>query len=425
MEMLDDGLRDVAVEIGRKIGVAEMLDDGQRDRMEALNREQLDMVEASAGEQGGKMSMSVDGQMDGIEALNGGQGDQVEMRNNRLWASVESVSGAALVYTTRGDLVENVHRGHVAVVRADGELAAEAGDANVWTYMRSAAKPIQAMVALMSGAVDALGLDDEALALMCASHQGGTAHIKVLERMLAQTGVMEDELSFHRTLPSGLVERETFLRSGGERRKLYHVCAGKHIAMLAVSKHQGWSPASYTEPDHPLQQKVLHSLSLFAGLPPEELRLAVDGCGLPVAALPLWRLALAYARLSVQPEAWADAALRAAAARIAAAMNRHPALVEGSGRLATAMLGDSNVVAKSGAQGIFVFALRQEQLAVAIKLDDGGESAWPQAACAVLEQLRVGGDLADRIRSQFPPTIVNDVGETVGSRVPCLRLRLL
>lgn len=381
-------------------------------------------MEMSDGKQGG-VERSEERHRDGVGISNGGKGGVMEMPDDGLHASTESVSGEALVYTTRGNMVENVHRGHVAVVRADGVLVAEAGDANVWTYMRSTAKPIQAVAALMSGAVDAAGLDDEALALMCASHQGGAEHIKVLEKMLAQTGVMEEELMFHQTLPNGIEEREIFLRSGGERRKLYHVCAGKHIGMLAVSKHRGWSSASYTAPDHPLQRKVLHSLSVFTGLPPEELRLAVDGCGLPVAALPLWRLALVYARLSVQPEAWADAALRAAAARIAAAMNRHPALVEGSGRLATAMLGDKNVVAKSGAQGIFVFALRQEQIAVAIKLDDGGESAWPQAACAVLEQLRVGGSLAERIRSQFPPTIVNDIGETVGSREPCLRLRLL
>lgn len=348
----------------------------------------------------------------------GGPGEEMQ-------EAVEGVTGDALVYTTRGALVENVHRGHVAVVCADGKLIAAAGDVNVQTYMRSTAKPVQAIAVMMSGVADKLGLDDEALALMCASHQGGPAHIAALERMLVRTGVLEEALAFQETMPSGKEEREAYLRSGGEPRKLHHVCAGKHIGMLALCKYRGWPGDSYTEPDHPLQREVLRFAGMFAGLPPEELPLAVDGCGLPVAALPLWRLALVYARLTARPEAWADTALRAAAARIAAAMSRHPALVEGPGRLATAMLGDGNVVAKSGAQGIFAFALRKERLAVAIKMDDGTESAWPQAACAVLEQLRIGGELAARIRSQFPPAIINDTGATVGRREPCLRLRLL
>ncbi|MBW7476757.1 asparaginase [Paenibacillus oenotherae] len=352
-------------------------------------------------------------------------GEAGSMRVEERWNEVDEIGGLPLVVATRGGMAENVHRGHVAVVRADGKLVAAAGNADVWTFMRSTAKPIQAIAAILAGAVEKAGLDDAALALMSASHQGEAEHMAVLERMLVQTGVAEEELIFHETLPSGMKGRHEWQQGGGQPRKLYHVCAGKHIGMLALSKQRGWPLDSYWQPDHPLQREVLRIVSIFAGLPPEAIRLAIDGCGLPVFAMPLWRIALAYARLAAQPEAWADTAVRAAAARIAAAMNSHPALVEGSGRLATTMLGDGNVVAKSGAQGIFVFALRQEQLAVAIKMDDGTESAWPQAACAVLEQLRIGGELAERIRSGFPPSIINDAGQTVGRREPCLRLRLL
>ncbi|WP_274649417.1 asparaginase [Paenibacillus humicola] len=332
------------------------------------------------------------------------------------------VLGVPLVRTTRGGRTENVHAGHAAVVSADGELLRFAGDAGVWTFMRSTAKPVQALPAVLGGVLEAYGLDEAALAMMCASHQGGPEHLAVLERMLWQTGVREEQLAFGPALPSGERARHELLRSGGGPRKLYHVCAGKHIGMLALCRLRGWPLETYTRPDHPLQRELLRLVADIAGMPPEAVGLAVDGCGLPVFALPLRRLALVYARLSARPAEWADDAVRASAERIAAAMNRHPALVEGPGRLASVMLGDGNIVAKSGAQGVFVFALRRERLAVALKLADGGETAWPEAVCAALGQLGCGGELVRRIREQFPPSIRNDAGQTVGRTEPVFRL---
>ena len=339
--------------------------------------------------------------------------------------SASKVLGVPLVQTTRGDRVENVHSGHIAVVSLEGEgsLLAQAGDADIMSYLRSTAKPVQAFAAVLGGVLESYGLEEDALAIMCGSQQGEAEHIELLTRMLQLTGVDEEQLAFGKTMPASLRARDELTASGGGPRKLYHVCAGKHIGMLALCKLRGWPMDSYTRPDHPLQQELLGHIAAFSGTQPETIECAVDGCGLPVFALPLWRLALIYGRLAAAPAgAGGSAAMAAAAARVAAAMNSGPALVEGPGRLASVMLGDGNVVAKSGAQGVFAFALRREKLAVAIKLADGGESAWPEAACAVLEQLRAGGDLAARIRGHFPPAIVNDAGETVGRREPVLRL---
>lgn len=333
------------------------------------------------------------------------------------------VLGVPLERTTRGHQTENVHCGHLAVVSADGHIVAAAGDAGVWTFIRSTAKPVQAFPSVAGGMLEAFGLDDSALAMMTASHMGEASHVAALERMLALTGVSEEELMFHPTLPAGQQAREALLRSGGTPRKLYHVCAGKHIGMLALCRLRGWPAASYMEREHPLQQEVLRAVSLFSGLPAEAIGLAVDGCGLPVFAMPLWRLALIYARLAARPEGWADDAARSAAARIAAAMNARPGLVEGTGRLASVMLGDGNVVAKSGAQGVFVFALRRERLAVAVKVADGSEAAWPGIVGSALEQLGLGGGLAARVRSHFSPALVNDAGRIVGAREPLFRLR--
>lgn len=351
------------------------------------------------------------------------------------------VLGVPLVSTIRGGMVENVHGGHAAVVSADGKLVAHAGDPSILAYMRSTAKPVQALPALLGGVPEAFGLDEEAIALLCASHQGTPAHIEALERMLALTGVREEQLVFGPQLPANDQARDEVMRRGTGPRKLYHVCAGKHIGMLALCKLRGWSMETYAEREHPLQQELLRTVAALAELEPAAIGCALDGCGLPVFALPLWRIALVYARFAAWDAAAADggsaggapalgaaaalargAAIPAAAGRIAAAMRSHPALVEGPGRLASLLLGDGNIIAKSGAQGVFVFALRKEGIAGVVKLADGGETPWPEAVCGMLEQLGLAADVVASIRLAFPPEMLNDAGQVVGRRESCLRL---
>ncbi|GGD75896.1 asparaginase [Paenibacillus nasutitermitis] len=343
--------------------------------------------------------------------------------NQNIEQRAIEVLGEPLEVTTRGDWVENVHSGHVAVVSSEGKIIAHAGDPGIGTIIRSTAKPFQAIPSVLGGIVEKYGLPDEAIALMTASHRGTPRHLFVLERMLELTGVDENDLVFAETMPADPQNREEGLHIGVKPRKLFHVCAGKHIAMLALCKLKGWPPDSYTDPGHPLQQELLATVASYAGLPLDSIGLAVDGCGLPVFALPLWRLAFMYARLSSPSPEGVDSATKAAAARITAAMNNAPDLVEGYGRLASVMLADDNVIAKSGAQGVFVFALRKEGIAVALKLADGGESAWPGCSAAVLEQLHAGADVMERINNYFSAEIYNSAGQLTGRREPSLRLK--
>lgn len=81
---------------------------------------------------------------------------------------------AATVY--RGDLVENTHAAHVAVVDAEGRVIYAFGDPSRLTLARSAAKPAQALAVLETGALDRFGFDDADLALMCASHNSEPRH---------------------------------------------------------------------------------------------------------------------------------------------------------------------------------------------------------------------------------------------------------
>ena len=52
-----------------------------------------------------------------------------------------------LVEVTRGALTESRHRGHIVVVEPDGNIVAYLGSPQTVTFLRSSAKPFQALAA--------------------------------------------------------------------------------------------------------------------------------------------------------------------------------------------------------------------------------------------------------------------------------------
>ena len=84
---------------------------------------------------------------------------------------------------TRGSTVESVHYGAVAVVDSHGKLLASYGDPDAVTFLRSTAKPFQALPFMELGGADRYGFTDEEVALMCASHSGTDEHVRVVKSM--------------------------------------------------------------------------------------------------------------------------------------------------------------------------------------------------------------------------------------------------
>lgn len=205
--------------------------------------------------------------------------------------SGDRIKDVPLVYMNRGGRTENVHRGRIAVVSAeDGRLLHACGDADALTYVRSTAKPIQAIASLLDGIAEAHGFEQRHLALLAASHRGSGRQIEVLEEILERTGLDEDLLAIQPTLPVGRQARDEYAAAGGKPRKLLHTCAGKHLGVLAWSKLKGWPLEGYIRPDHPAQQEIVRRIRQWADADSEEVTIGKDGCGFPVAAMPCARL---------------------------------------------------------------------------------------------------------------------------------------
>jgi L-asparaginase II len=249
----------------------------------------------------------------------------------------------------RGGVVESRHRVHA--VRVEGGTAVEAwGDPELMTFMRSSAKPLQALPLVRAYE----NLSDEEVAIACASHGAAPEQLAAVKLLLARSWSSEEDLE------CGPVE--------GSR--LRHNCSGKHAGMLAVCAARGWPREGYRLPDHPLQKEIAALVAEAAGA--KALRTAIDGCGVVTFALPLGDMAKAFGRLARGEFEGAE--------RIVAAMTAKPELVEGPGRTTTEVMKElPGAIAKGGAEGLLCVGYR-DGVGFALKAEDGATRAVGPAA---------------------------------------------
>ena len=103
----------------------------------------------------------------------------------------------------------------LAVTDPDGALIASAGDPELVTFWRSAAKPFQAMPMVADGAADHFGLGSDAIALACGSHSSEPEQVALARRMLEAIGCTEADLACgpHTPLSSRRVASSPFAQA--------------------------------------------------------------------------------------------------------------------------------------------------------------------------------------------------------------------
>lgn len=356
---------------------------------------------------------------------------------------------------TRGETVESVHFGAVAIVEVDGRLVSAHGDPDAVTFLRSSAKPFQALPfiaatlrvankrtrhltlpsgVLESGGAQAFDLTPAEIALICASHSGTDEHVATVRSIQEKSGVGEAALlcGVHEPLDEATAEA---LRKRGERPSPNrHNCSGKHTGMLAYARMQGWPTARYIDPGHPVQRSILQTFAEMCDLRPEQVALGVDGCSAPNFAVPLRSAALAYARLC-DPSGLSPA--RAAACRaITTAMMSHPEMVAGPGRFDTRLMevGAGRIVAKGGAEGYQALGLLPGTLGpgspgvgITFKVSDGDSKSRvrPAVSLEILRQLGALSPAQLEALAEYGPIspVHNWRGLVVGQARPRLDLR--
>jgi L-asparaginase II len=291
---------------------------------------------------------------------------------------VEPISVAA----RRGEVVESVHRVHAVAVR-DGEIVAAAGDPHLVTFMRSAAKPLQA-VPLARERDD---LQPRHLAIASASHLADEAQLDAVRSLLELAPATEDDL-----------ECGPFQGS-----RLKHNCSGKHAGMLALCRAKGWPTEGYRLAEHPCQQTMLELIVEATGRIADEIETAVDGCGVVTFALGLDAMARAFTALEQL----------AGGGAVAEAMRAYPELIRGPGADDTTLMETkTGWTAKGGAEGLLC-AASPDGLGLALKVEDGNGRALRPATGAFLEQLGLP-------RDPFGPAPIRNSRDDVVGRLETL-----
>ena len=347
-----------------------------------------------------------------------------------------------LFEVTRGNIVESVHYGSIAVVDANGKLISSYGDPKAVAFLRSSAKPFQVLPFVEHGGVENFGFTPHELAFACASHEGSDLHVQTVEEIQKKVGIDEGNLQCGIHMPSDVDAFKSLIVNGKQPTPNRNNCSGKHSAMLAYAKMRGLPLENYLDLEHPIQQDILASFAEMCLLPVKEIGLGTDGCSAPNFAVPLYNAAFAFARLC-DPNELAE--VRASACRkITSAMTTYPEMVSGYGEFDCELMkvGAGRVVCKRGAEGYQIIGLLPGALGpdspgigIALKVSDGDASRMsldlahnnrvrPAVTLEVLRQLGALSSKQEQALAAFGPgkSIKNHRGIVTGESRPVFEI---
>lgn len=287
----------------------------------------------------------------------------------------------------RGPLVESRHIVDAVVADASGAIHSVHGEAGRPVFPRSAIKALQALALVESGAAGRFGLEDRHIALACASHNGEAMHVGGAAEMLARAGIGSQCLECGAHWPSLKADQDALVLERRQPGPLHNNCSGKHSGFLCYAVHEGVDPAGYVRFGHKVQRAIAGILTEVTGSVHGEDNHGIDGCSIPTYAIPLRNLAQAFARFSVAEGGGPERSK--AMARIRDACFAHPEMVAGTGRSDTAIMSvlKGRAFTKTGAEGVFVAALPEKGLGIALKARDGATRAAEAAVLELIESL--------------------------------------
>jgi len=316
----------------------------------------------------------------------------------------------------RGNTVESQHCGSVAVVDSEGKLIYSFGDPYFVTYLHSSAKPFQVIPLITSGAAREFGLTQKEIAIISGSHNGQKIHTDTVKSILKKTGLSENNLQCGVHIPHYYTANNIIPPPGKKFTQLNHNCSGKHAGMLGLCVYFGWDIKNYRDRNHPAQRMILRAVSEICQYPEKKIGIGIDGCGVPVHAMPLYHMALGFSNL-VNYNSKDDNTAKAYKLVIDS-MKKYPEMVSGEGRLdlSLATASKNNILAKAGGEALSCSGILSKGWGMAVKISDGGQRAIGPTVIETLRQMRLlSRKQIARMNKFSHPVIKNFRGDEVGS----------
>lgn len=329
-----------------------------------------------------------------------------------------------LAHTTRGDGIESVHYGSIAVTDNSGNILYYAGDPEAFTFTRSSAKLIQIIPVHESGAIDEYGFSISGQAIMCGSHGGTDRHAAQTKENLDKIGLDESHLKCGVHPPGDYRIKGILPRREEVFSPLQHNCSGKHSGQLALALQMDCDPARYLEFDYDVQQRVFQTVCEVYEVEPSEVKIGTDGCSLPNFGMPLKNMALAFANII---SGKTDSPSRKKVfEKIVRAVQADPFMVSGEGRFDLALMEalPGQIICKVGGEAVECVGIAEKGWGLAAKVSDGNVRGLYPAVVEALRQLEVLPD--DRLPyvSDFvKPELKNYRDIHYGDVIPCFKLK--
>ena len=266
---------------------------------------------------------------------------------------------AVLAQLVRSGLIESTHSGHLILIAADGTDLLTLGDVDAEMYPRSAIKSLQAAAMVRAG----LNLNDEQIALVCASHGGTKRHQEVALEILKSSGLSELDLQ---NTPDFPIDRSARIAWGDKpATSVAANCSGKHAGMLATCVVNGWDIKTYRDANHPLQIAIANEIRDLTGQPVS--RTSIDGCGAPLFSMSTRSIAVAARKMRIDSDP--------VFTKIVSACLRHPEMILAEGAFDTRMMrAVPGLFVKGGAESVMLASLADGS-AIAWKISDGNNRA--------------------------------------------------
>jgi L-asparaginase II len=341
----------------------------------------------------------------------------------------------------RGGIVESTHYGSIAVVDTSGKLLCSYGDPHTVAFLRSSAKPFQALPFIERGGAEHFNYTQAEIALTCASHETAQIHLDTVKALQAKVGIEERQLQCAPHLPGDAANLRHVIKQDILPTPNFNNCSGKHTSMLAHAKMRGLPLDNYLANDHPIQKDILSALAEMCGIEKEKIVLGIDGCSAPNFALPLYHTALGMARMCDPRNL--SAARAEACHKITSAMAAHPEMVSNHGEFDCELMrvAAGKVITKRGAEGFQIIGLMPGVhgdlgVGIAFKIADGDPAHFgddlesrarvrPATTLEILRQLKALDEAQLHALAKFgPKKILRNYADLVtGESHPVFQLK--
>jgi len=316
-----------------------------------------------------------------------------------------------ITQVTRSGRVESFHVGYGVITDAEGQIIRAYGDPDYLTYVRSSAKPLQGMAVLRSGAYKDFGFTPEELAVICSSHSGERLHTETVARVFFKAGISPDLLACGIHPPIDKVSADELVEQGIAPQQIHNNCSGKHAGMLATCVQLGYATGNYLDPEHPVQQYIYAGVQGYTSV--ETIHRGVDGCSAPVFYLPLSKVALAFARITIGEAEECR--------QIYDAMTTYPYLVGGNGRFDTLLMQSfpGQIMSKGGAEAVSAAGFRMpngQVYGLAVKVLDGNYRAVGQMVLTMLADIGfLSEPIPETLNKWWQPELKNHARKVIGT----------